>query len=173
MADASGSFIVVEPERRFVDDESAMELALAYASEALEVGDLAVAAVVLDADGRVLAARHDEVRSSKDPTAHASALALRDAAATRGSWRVLDAQLIVTREPCAFCAGAALAARVARVVVGARDEHHGCLGSRYQLGADPRLNHEFAVRSDVLSDRCAAVFRRSLVNGVGESDRAV
>jgi tRNA(adenine34) deaminase len=153
----------------FVDDESAMDAALRYAAAALETGDVAVGALVLDANGRVLAARHDEVRSAGDPTAHAATLALRDAAAARGSWRLLDANLIVTREPCAMCAGAALSARIARTVVGARDERHGCLGSRYQLGADPRFNHEFAVSVDVLAERCEAIFIASFAD---EAERA-
>ena len=152
----------------FLDDETAMDAALARAEEALADGDVAVGALVLDESGRVLAARHDEVRSGGDPTAHAAVLALRDAAARQGSWRLLHAQLIVTREPCALCAGAAVSARIARVVVGARDERHGCLGSRYHLGADPRLNHEFAVRSDVLADRSEVVFARSFRD---DSDR--
>jgi len=152
----------------FLDDETAMDAALARAEEALADGDVAVGALVLDESGRVLAARHDEVRSGGDPTAHAAVLALRDAAARQGSWRLLHAQLIVTREPCALCAGAAVSARIARVVVGARDERHGCLGYRYHLGADPRLNHEFVVRSDVLADRSEVVFARSFRD---DSDR--
>jgi tRNA(adenine34) deaminase len=154
----------------FLDDETAMDAALGQAEEALAAGDVAVGALVLDESGRVLAARHDEVRSSGDPTAHAAVLALRDAAAGQGSWRLLHSQLIVTREPCALCAGAALSARIARVVVGARDERHGCLGSRYHLGADPRLNHEFVVCGDVLADRGEMVFGRSFRD---DSDRIV
>jgi tRNA(adenine34) deaminase len=146
-----------------------MDEALRYATEALVAGEVAVGALVLDGHGRVLAARHDEVRSCGDPTAHAAALALRDAAAAQGSWRLLNSQLIVTREPCALCAGAALSARIGRVVVGARDERHGCLGSLYHLGADPRLNHEFPVRADVLADRSEATFARSFP---GETERS-
>jgi tRNA(adenine34) deaminase len=155
----------------FVDDESAMDEALRYAAEALANGEVAVGALVLDESGRVLAARHDEVRSCGDPTAHAAALALRDAAAAQGSWRLMNSQLIVTREPCALCAGVAVSARIGRVVVGARDERHGCLGSRYHFGADPRLNHEFAVRTDVLADRSEAIFTRSLSDEVDRGAR--
>jgi tRNA(adenine34) deaminase len=141
-----------------------MNEALRYAAEAQAAGEVAVAALVLDESGRVLAARHDEVRSRADPTAHAAVLALRDAATSQGSWRLLNCQLIVTREPCALCAGAAVSARIGRAVVGARDERHGCLGSRYQLGADPRLNHEFAVQTDVLADRCEAIYLASFLD---------
>lgn len=146
-----------------------MDEALGYAVMALAKGEVAVAALVLDGDGRVLAARHDEVRSCGDPTAHAVVLALRDAAAAEGSWRLPSSQLVVTREPCALCAGAALSARIGRVVVGARDARHGCLGSRYHLGADPRLNHEFVVLTDIVADRSAAVFANSFSD---ELDRA-
>jgi tRNA(adenine34) deaminase len=149
-----------------------MDEALRYAAEALTNGEVAVGALVLDESGRVLAARHDQVRSCGDPTAHASVLALRDAAASQGSWRLLSSQLIVTREPCAMCAGAALSARVGRVVVGARDERHGCLGSRYQLGSDPRLNHEFAVRSDVMAERGEAIFAKSVHDEIERAGRA-
>jgi tRNA(adenine34) deaminase len=158
----------VEIGDRLRDDEAAMMAALGVAHVALSKGEVAVGAVVADEDGRVLAARHDEVRSTGDPTAHASVLALRDAAVGQASWRLLNLQLIVTREPCALCAGAALSARIGRVVVGVRDERHGCLGSRYHLGADPRLNHEFAVHPDVMAELSAAVFMNSLG---GDADR--
>jgi tRNA(adenine34) deaminase len=165
----SGSFLPVEFAGPFLDDEAAMNEALRYAEDALADGEVAVGAVVLDERGRVLAARHDEVRSCGDPTAHAAALALQDAAALQGSWRLLHSQLVVTREPCALCAGAAVSARIGRVVVGARDERHGCLGSRYHFGSDPRLNHEFIVRSDVLADRSEVIFARSFRD---DSERA-
>ncbi|HEY5272676.1 MAG TPA: nucleoside deaminase [Acidimicrobiales bacterium] len=168
----SGSFLPVDFAGPFLDDETAMDEALLYAAKGLSSGDVAVGALVLDGSGRVLAARHDEVRSSGDPTAHAAALALRDTAAARGSWRLLNFQLIVTREPCALCAGAAVSARIGRAVVGARDERHGCLGSRYNLGADPRLNHEFDVSADVLADRCEAIFSSSFLNDTDRAARA-
>jgi tRNA(adenine34) deaminase len=160
--------MLVEFDGPFLDDEAAMDEALRYAEDALANGDVAVGALVLDERGHVLAARYDEVRSCGDPTAHAAALALRDAAAAQASWRLLHSQLIVTREPCALCAGAAVSARIGRVVIGARDERHGCLGSRYHLGADPRLNHEFVVISDVLAGRSESVFARSFRD---DSDR--
>jgi tRNA(adenine34) deaminase len=168
----SGSFLPVEFAGPFLDDEAAMDAALGYAEDALVNGDVAVGALVLDESGRVLAARHDEVRSSGDPTAHAAALALRDAAAAQGSWRLLHLQLVVTREPCALCAGAAVSARIGRVVVGARDERHGCLGSRYHFGSDPRLNHEFVVRSDVLAERSEVMFARSFRDDFDRAARA-
>ncbi|MEZ5382572.1 MAG: nucleoside deaminase [Microthrixaceae bacterium] len=119
-----------------------MDLALAEARSALEHGDVPVGAVVV-VDGRVVAARHNEREFTGDPTAHAEILALRDAAASRSGWRLEDATLVATLEPCPMCAGAALAARVGRVVFATPDPAAGALGSAYHLGADPRLNYEF------------------------------
>jgi tRNA(adenine34) deaminase len=139
-----------------LDDEEAMALALVEARAALDHDDVPIGAVVL-VDGQVVASRHNQREALHDPTAHAEVLALRDAAAARGSWRLEDATLVVTLEPCAMCAGAAVNARIGRVVFGARDLKAGALGSLYQLGADPRLNHEFEVRPDVAAEPCAAL----------------
>jgi len=139
-----------------MDDQEAMELALDEARAALVHGDVPIGAVVL-VDGEVVARRHNERELTGDPTAHAEILALRDAAVARGSWRLDDATLVVTLEPCAMCAGAAVNARLARVVFGARDLNAGAMGSLYQLGADPRLNHEMPVTPDVGADACAAL----------------
>ena len=139
-----------------VDDDAAMALALDEAHAAIAHGDVPIGAVVLVGD-EVVARRHNERELAHDPTAHAEVLALRDAAAALGSWRLDDATLVVTLEPCAMCAGAAVNARLARVVFGARDLNAGAMGSLYQLGADPRLNHEVPVTPDVRADECAAL----------------
>jgi len=102
-----------------------------------------------------VASRHNERELTGDPTAHAEVLAVRDAADALGTWRLADATLVVTLEPCAMCAGAAVNARVARVVFGARDLKAGACGSLYHLGSDPRLNHEFVTTADVRADECA------------------
>ncbi|HVM07756.1 MAG TPA: nucleoside deaminase [Acidimicrobiales bacterium] len=125
-----------------MDVREAMQLALSEARAALEHDDVPVGAVVLDADGNVLAKRHNERELVGDPTAHAEVLALRDAAAATGSWRLTGTTLVVTLEPCPMCAGALLSARVSRVVFGAADLKAGACGSLYNLCADPRLNHE-------------------------------
>jgi tRNA(adenine34) deaminase len=145
-----------------VMDESMMDEALRLARRGAELGELGIAAVVLDDNGTVVAGRFDEVRSSGDPTAHAVVLALRDASKVTGSWRLLGARLFVTREPCAMCAGAVLSARVARVVYAAADDLVGCLGSRYHFGVDPRLNHDFDVVSGVRSIDAVQVYEESL-----------
>ena len=132
-------------------DEEMMVLALDEARAALDHDDVPIGAVVV-VDGRVVGRGHNRREVDADPTAHAEILALRSAAATLGRWRLDDATLVVTLEPCPMCAGAAQQARIARVVYGAADPKAGALGSLYNLGADPRLNHEFDVRHGVAAD---------------------
>jgi tRNA(adenine34) deaminase len=138
-----------------VTDEEAMALALEEASRAPVHGDVPVGAVVIDASGTVIARRHNERELVGDPTAHAELLALRDAAHHAGGWRLDGATVVVTLEPCPMCAGALVAARVARVVFGAPDPKAGAVGSLYNLCTDPRLNHEVAVRHGVRADEAA------------------
>ena len=133
-----------------------MDLALAEARAAAAEGEVPVGAVVL-AGGRVVAARHNERERTGDPTAHAELLALRDAAAALGGWRLVEATLVVTLEPCPMCAGALVAARVGRLVFGARDPRAGACGSLYNLCVDPRLNHEVTVTEGVRAEECGAV----------------
>ena len=133
-----------------------MAMALAEAERAPAHGDVPVGAVVL-VGGEVVAARHNERERSGDPTAHAELLALRDAAAARHDWRLPDATLVVTLEPCPMCAGGLVAARVGRLVFGAPDPRAGACGSLYNLCADPRLNHELPVTAGVLADRSSAL----------------
>ena len=137
-------------------DDEAMAIALEHAQTAQVENDVPVGAVVL-VDGEIVAARHNERELTNDPTAHAELLALRDAAAARGDWRLVDATLVVTLEPCPMCAGAALAARIKRLVFGAPDAKAGACGSLYNLCADPRLNHEIEVTSGVRRDEVAAL----------------
>ena len=137
-----------------VEDDTAMQLALDEARAALEHGDVPIGAVVV-LDGEVIARRHNERELTNDPTAHAEVLALRDASNARSSWRLDDATVYVTLEPCAMCAGALVNARVARVVFGAPDLKAGAQVVERPAGADPRLNHEFAVTPNVRTDECA------------------
>ena len=139
-----------------MDDDALMEVALAEASEGAKAGEVPVGAVVAVGD-RIVARRHNERESLVDPTAHAELLALRDAAAEVGSWRLAGATLVVTLEPCPMCAGAAWAARLDRVVWGAPNPDAGALGSLYHLGADPRLNHEFELGHGVRAEECASL----------------
>ena len=139
-----------------VTDDEAMRLALDEAAAAIDHGDVPVGAVVVGPDGTILARRHNERELAGDPTAHAEILALRDAAATLGTWRLTDATIYVTLEPCPMCAGALVAARIGRVVFGAPDPKAGATGSLYNLCTDPRLNHEVAVTHGVRSDEAGA-----------------
>jgi tRNA(adenine34) deaminase len=139
------------PSAMSTPDERAMRLALQEAAAAEVHGDVPVGAVVVR-DGRVIAARHNERELTGDPTAHAEVLALRDAAAVVGHWRLLDCTLYVTLEPCAMCAGAIVSARVDRVVYGATDPKAGAVRSLYQIADDDRLNHRAAVVPGVLAD---------------------
>lgn len=136
-----------------MNDDELMAIALEEARAALEHGDVPVGAVVV-MNGEVVARRHNEREKLGDPTAHAETLALRDAAAAVGSSRLDGATLVSTLEPCPMCAGAALLARVERVVFGADDMKAGALGSLYNLGVDPRLNHEFEVTPRVRETEC-------------------
>jgi tRNA(adenine34) deaminase len=142
-----------------IDDVTAMRLALAEAARAVAHDDVPVGAVAL-VDGKVVSARHNERELGGDPTAHAEVLALRDAAAALGTWRLGDVTLVVTLEPCVMCAGALVAGRVGRLVFGASDPKAGACGTLYQLCADPRLNHELPVTGGVLADECGAVLER-------------
>lgn len=137
-------------------DDSAMGAALDEARLALAHGDVPVGAVVV-MGGEIVARRHNERELTGDPTAHAEILALRDAAAQAGQWRLDQATLVVTLEPCPMCAGAAWAARIDHIVFGADDPRAGATGSLYNLAADPRLNHEAQVTSGVRADECASL----------------
>jgi len=138
-----------------VTDDEAMGLALEEARAALTHGDIPVGAVVLDTTGAVIARRHNERELTGDPTAHAELLAIRDASVASGGWRLTDATVVVTLEPCPMCAGALVAARAGRVVFGAPDPKAGATGSLYNLCADPRLNHELAVTHGVRAEESA------------------
>ena len=137
-------------------DEDFMRLALAEAERALGHRDVPIGAVVVHA-GAVIGAGHNERERRQDPTAHAEAIALREAAHALGSWRVLDSTLYVTLEPCPMCAGAIVLARVPRVVYGCTDPKAGAAGSVLDILADPRLNHRPQVTAGVLAGPCAAL----------------
>ncbi|GAA3001803.1 tRNA adenosine(34) deaminase TadA [Streptosporangium longisporum] len=134
-----------------------MRVALARAAEAGARGEVPVGAVVLAPDGSVLAGAGNDRETSVDPTAHAEILALRQAARARGQWRLTGCTLVVTLEPCTMCAGAAVLARVDRVVYGAEDAKAGAAGSLWDVLRDRRLNHRPEVLGGVLAEECASV----------------
>ncbi|MGA9285219.1 MAG: tRNA adenosine(34) deaminase TadA [Solirubrobacteraceae bacterium] len=143
-------------ERFFPRDEYFMRLALREAERALEHEDVPIGAVVAHG-GEVIAAAHNERELRQDPTAHAETIALRDAAKALSTWRVLEAVLYVTLEPCAMCAGAIVLARVPRVVFGASDPKAGACGSVLDVVGEPRLNHRPEVAGGLLAGECGAL----------------
>ena len=138
------------------DDERFMRDALDAARRASEHGDVPVGCVLVEG-GVVVGVGENRRELDQDPTAHAELVALRMTATARKRWRLDGVTAYVTLEPCAMCAGALLAARVSRLVIGAVDEKAGAVGSRYNLLSDPRLLHEVEVSYDVLADESAAL----------------
>ena len=141
-------------ERFFPREDYFMRLALREAERALEHEDVPIGAVLVRG-GEVIAAAHNERELRQDPTAHAEVIALRAAARAGGSWRVLDAVLYVTLEPCAMCAGAIVLARLPRVVSGASDPKAGACGSVLDVLGEPRLNHRPELAGGLLAEECA------------------
>ena len=141
-------------ERFFPRDEYFMRLALREAERAPEHEDVPIGAVIVR-DGELIASAHNERELRQDPVAHAEILALSQASATLGSWRVTESVIYITLEPCAMCAGAIVLARVPRVVYGAADPKAGAAGSVLDVLGEPRLNHRPEVAGGLLSDDCA------------------
>ena len=142
----------------FPRDEYFMRLALREAERALEHDDVPVGCVIAH-EGEVIASAPNERELRGDPTAHAEVLALREAAARLGSWRIAATVLYVTLEPCAMCAGAIVLGRVPRVVFGAPDPKTGAAGSVFDVLGEPRLNHRLAVASGLLAEDSAELLR--------------
>ena len=141
-----------------------MAQAIAEAQRGAAEGEVPVGAVVVGrgsdgADGVILAAAHNRPIALNDPTAHAEMLALRQAAAALGAYRLDGAALFVTLEPCVMCVGAMVHARIAELYFGARDEKAGALGSVYDIGRDGRLNHRIEVYGGMMESECAALLR--------------
>jgi len=127
-----------------------MREALAEAAAAPATGDVPIGAVVVDPDGAVVGRGRNRREADADPVGHAEVLALRAAAARAGAWRLDGHTLVVTLEPCPMCAGAAVLARVGRIVFGAYDPKAGAVGSLWDIPRDPRLNHRPEVVAGVL-----------------------
>jgi tRNA(adenine34) deaminase len=132
--------------------EDFMRLALEEADLAAAHGDVPVGAVVVSAEGVVLAKEHNRREQRADPTAHAELLAVREATRGLAGWRLEGASVYVTLEPCAMCAGALVNARIARLIFGASDPKAGAVMSLFQIGTDPRLNHRFEVQAGFMAD---------------------
>lgn len=139
-------------------DDEAMGLAIEAAHRAEEHGDVPIGAVIVRGD-QVLAVAGNRREADRDPTAHAEILAIREAAASLGGWRLPGTTLHVTLEPCAMCAGAIVLARIPRVVFGTADPKAGAAGSIMNVLDDPALNHRPVVESGVRREECAALLR--------------
>jgi tRNA(adenine34) deaminase len=136
-----------------------MRLALAEARAALATHDVPVGAVIVAADGRLLATGRNRREEARDPTAHAELLAIQGAARKLGHWQLVGATLYVTLEPCVMCAGALVQARVARLVYGCDDPKAGAVVSLYRIVEDPRLNHRLEVERGLLADEASALLK--------------
>lgn len=153
---AGGSHAAKDPQR--ADDEHFMELAIAQAQAAAQMGEVPIGAVVV-CDGQVVAAAHNRRETNHDPSAHAEFSALVEASRVLDRWRLSGCTVYVTLEPCLMCAGLMVNSRIDRCVFGASDPKGGALGTLYDVSCDPRLNHEFDVTSGVLADTCAHLLR--------------
>jgi tRNA(adenine34) deaminase len=134
-----------------------MRAALEEARASLATSDVPIGAVVLGDDGSVIGSGRNRREADADPTGHAEVVALRQAAARRGGWRLGGCTLVVTLEPCTMCAGAIVLARVDRLVFGAFDDKAGAVGSLWDVVRDRRLNHRPEVVSGVLADESTAL----------------
>jgi tRNA(adenine34) deaminase len=139
--------------------EPAMRLALEQAIAADDDPDVPVGAVILDQDGAVVGVGRNRVLADVDPTAHAEVVALRRAAGASGRWRLDGCTLVVTLEPCTMCAGAAIVARVTRLVYGAVDPREGAAGSLWDVLRDRRLSHRVEVIGGILEEECSRPLR--------------
>jgi tRNA(adenine34) deaminase len=142
----------------FPRDEYFMRLALREAEQAPDHDDVPIGAVVVR-NGEVIGVGHNERELRADPTAHAEMIALREAARALNSWRVLDAIMYVTLEPCAMCAGALVLSRIPRVIYGAADPKAGAAGSALDVLSEPRLNHNPRVQGGLLAVDSAALLQ--------------
>ncbi|MCR4871540.1 MAG: tRNA adenosine(34) deaminase TadA [Atopobiaceae bacterium] len=144
--------------RMVADDERFMQLALEEARRAAEEGEVPIGAVVV-CGGEVVARAHNRRETDADPSAHAEFSAMLEASRVLGRWRLTGCTVYVTLEPCLMCAGLMVNARIDRCVYGASDPKGGALGTLYDVSADPRLNHAFAVTPGVLADESAELLR--------------
>ena len=142
-----------------LQDTDYMRMALAEARRAAAIQEVPVGAVLVSPDGDVLARAHNRTIADSDPSAHAEMLVMRRAAADIGNYRLLNTALYVTVEPCLMCMGAAVHARIQRVVYGPRDPKWGAAGSLYNLGEDRRLNHQPEIVEGLLLDECRALIQ--------------
>lgn len=139
-----------------------MHLALKEAEAAFAENEVPVGALLV-IENRIIASAHNKRESANDPTAHAELMVIREGAMKIGNWRLTNATLYVTKEPCVMCTGAMVNARLGRLVYGCKDERYGAIASRFQLAYDPSLNHQIKVVSGVMEKECAEMLKRFFV----------
>lgn len=140
-------------------DEFWMRKAIEAALEAEALGEVPIGTCLVGESGALLATAHNRTITTNDPTAHAEILALREAAATIGNYRLTGTTIYSTIEPCAMCAGALVNARVKRLVFGAHDERFGAVETHFNIGSSEKLNHRIEIVSGVLADECRALMQ--------------
>ena len=143
-----------------IDPYHLMDLALEEAEKGFREGEIPVGAVIADAQGRVISKAHNRPIALNDPTAHAEVLALREAGALSGNYRIPDATLVVTIEPCVMCMGAALNARVAGLIFGAHDPKAGAAGSLFNMASDKRFNHQMELIAGIREKECRRLMQQ-------------
>jgi len=136
-----------------------MQMALEAARQAADIQEVPVGAVLVSAEGEILAQTHNRTICNNDPSAHAEMLAIRQAAAQLKNYRLLNTTLYVTVEPCLMCMGALIHARIQRLIFGTRDSKWGAAGSLYNLGEDRRLNHHPEIMEGLLLDECRGLIQ--------------
>lgn len=141
-------------------DEIWMRTALEAAAKAGEADEVPIGACLIDRDGNLLAVAGNRTITDSDPTAHAEILVLREAARKIGNYRLIDAIVYSTIEPCAMCAGALVNARVKRLVYGALDERFGAVETLFRICDSSSLNHKIEIESGVLADECRALMQK-------------
>jgi len=146
-----------------INDEYFMRIALREAESAFSEGEVPVGAVLV-IDNRIISKTHNIKERSKDPTAHAEILAIKNGSSQTGNWRLNGGVLYVTKEPCIMCVGAIVNARLGKVVYGCRDMRYGAVESQFRLLNDMRLNHQVTVVSGVLEDECSEILKRFFIN---------
>lgn len=151
-------FEPIHPSYMQIDDEFFMKLAYNQALKAWHAGEVPVGAVI-EYGGDAIARAHNMVESTQDPTSHAEILAITQAAANIGGWRLNGATLYVTKEPCPMCSGACIMARISRVVYAVSDPKMGFLGGALNVHEVPTLNHHLQVSSGILHDECAQMLK--------------
>ena len=153
--------------------ESFMKSALVEARQAALDSEVPVGAIVVLKD-QIIGRGHNQREALNDPTAHAEIIAITAASNTISNWRLQNALLFVTKEPCPMCAGAIVNARIAHIIYGVEDEQAGCTGSLYQLCREPRFNHQAVVQGGILREECHGIltefFKNRRINGGEEAE---